>query len=285
MASIGIITDTNSGMSAEEARQSGIILMPMPFTVDGREYIENVNMSYGEFFEHLKSGAAVATSQPSPDSVMKCWKEALKTYDRVIYIPMSSALSSSCQSARLFAEDFDGRVLVVDNRRISISQKQSAYDALYWRDQGLDAEQIVGKLMETALDASIYLTVDDLNYLKRGGRITASVAAIGTVLHIKPVLQIQGGKLDTYKKVRGLKAAQTAMIEAVQHDLATRFADIPAHLRTAYAGDPETGRQWNDHIRELFPEYDVSGDALPISISCHVGPGVIAMGIYRKIPG
>ena len=241
MASIGIITDTNSGMSAEEARQSGIILMPMPFTVDGREYIENVNMNYGEFFEHLNAGEAVATSQPSPDSVMKCWKEALKTFDRVIYIPMSSALSSSYQSARLFAEDFDGRVLVVDNRRISISQKQSVYDALHWRDQGLDADQIVEKLMETAMDASIYLTVDDLKYLKRGGRITPSVATIGMVLNIKPVLQIQGGKLDTYKKVRGLHAAQNTMLDAIRKDLDTRFAGVPMILRTAYTGDEGIG--------------------------------------------
>ena len=283
MANIGIITDTNSGMSLAEAQASGIVLMPMPFTVNGKEYIENVNMSYGEFFEHLSAGAAVATSQPSPDNVMKCWRQALETYDQVIYIPMSSALSSSCQSARLFAEDFEGRVFVVDNRRISISQKQSAYDALTWRNQGLSAEAIVQKLMDTALDASIYLTVDDLQYLKHGGRITPSVAAIGTVLNIKPVLQIQGGKLDTYKKVRGLKAAQHAMIEAIRSDLATRFADMPVHLRTAYAGDPEMGRLWNEHIRELFPEYDVTGDALPISISCHVGPGTIAMGVYRKI--
>ncbi len=283
MANIGIITDTNSGMSAAEAAAHGILLMPMPVTVDGTEYIENVNLSYGEFFERLKSGATVATSMPSPDNVIKCWRDALEKCDEIIYIPMSSALSSSCQSARLFAEDFGGRVHVVDNRRISITQKQSALDAIPWRDQGLSAAQIVQKLMDTALDASIYLTVESLQYLKRGGRITPALAAIGTVLNLKPVITIQGGKLDTYKKVRGLKAAQHAMIDAIRQDLDTRFKGVPVHLRTAFAGDTEMGAAWNDHIQSLFPDYTVTGDPLPISIACHTGPGTIAMGVFRKV--
>jgi len=283
MQKTGIITDTNSGMTQAEARECGVILMPMPFTVNGKNYVENVNMSYMEFFDHLADGAQVATSQPSPEDVMACWKRALEEYDRVIYIPMSSALSSSCQSAKLFAEDFDGRVLVADNRRISISQKQSVYDALHWRDEGLSAEEILQKLLDTALDASIYLTVDDLKYLKRGGRITPSVAAIGTVLNIKPVLQIQGGKLDTYKKVRGLHAAQHTMLEAIRKDLDTRFARVPMILRTAYTGDEGIGKAWNAQVQERFPEYQVTSDPLPISIACHVGPGVIALGVMKKI--
>ena len=283
MHKIGIITDTNSGMTPEEAQARDILLLPMPFTVDGENFIENVNMSYGEFFEHLSHGANVATSMPSPEDVLRCWDDALTRYEQLIYIPMSSALSSSCQSASLFAQDYPNRVFVVDNRRISISQKQSAYDAATWRDQGLTALEICMNLMNTALDASIYLTVDNLKYLKRGGRITPSVAAIGTVLNIKPVLQIQGGKLDTYKKVRGLHAAQNTMIEAIKFDLSTRFAHTPVILRTAYAGDPEMGREWNWHIRQLFPEFDVTGDPLPISIACHVGPGTIAMGLIRKV--
>jgi len=283
MQSIGIITDTNSGMTQAEARELGVILMPMPFTVNGKNYVENVNMEYLEFFDHLAGGAQVATSQPSPEDIMACWNKALETWEKVIYIPMSSALSSSCQSAKLFAEDFDGRVLVADNHRISISQKQSVYDALHWRDMGLSAEQILDKLLETALEASIYLTVDNLKYLKRGGRITPSVAAIGTVLNIKPVLQIQGGKLDTYKKVRGLHAAQNAMLDAIRKDLETRFADTPMILRTAYTGDPSVGKVWNAQVQERFPEYRVTGDPLPISIACHVGPGVIALGLMKKI--
>ena len=283
MQRIGIITDTNSGMTEQEARQCGVVLMPMPFTVNGRNYVENVNMSYMEFFECLAGGASVATSQPSPQDVASCWEKALEEYDRLIYIPMSSALSSSCQSARLFAEDYDGRVLVVDNHRISISQKQSVYDALKWRDAGLSAEEIQQKLLDTALDASIYLTVDNLKYLKRGGRITPSVAAIGTVLNIKPVLTIQGGKLDTYKKVRGLHAAQNTMLEAIRNDLNTRFADTPMLLRTAYTGDADVGRVWNTQVQQRFPEYEVTGDPLPISIACHVGPGVLALGLMRKL--
>ena len=283
MQKTGIITDTNSGMTQAEARECGVTLMPMPFTVNGKNYVENVNMSYMEFFEHLASGAQVATSQPSPEDVMACWKQALEECDKLIYIPMSSALSSSCQSAKLFAEDFDGRVLVADNRRISISQKQSVYDALHWRDMGLSAEEILQKLMDTALDASIYLTVDDLSYLKRGGRITPSVATIGTVLNIKPVLQIQGGKLDTYKKVRGLHAAQNTMLDAIRKDLETRFADMPMLLRTAYTGDASMGKAWNAQVQERFPDFDVTGDPLPISIACHVGPRVIALGLIKKI--
>ena len=283
MQKIGIITDTNSGMTQQEAQQCGVALMPMPFTVNGRNYIENVNMSYSEFFEHLADGAAVATSQPSPEDVMNCWNRALEECERLIYIPMSSALSSSCQSAKLFAEDYDGRVLVADNRRISISQKQSVYDALKWRDEGLDADQILQRLLDTAMEASIYLTVDDLKYLKRGGRITPSVAAIGAVLNIKPVLQIQGGKLDTYKKVRGLRAAQHTMLEAIRKDLDTRFAGTEMILRTAYTGDADVGRLWNAEVQMKFPEFKVTGDPLPISIACHVGPGVIALGLMKKI--
>ena len=283
MQHIGIITDTNSGMTAEEARACDVILMPMPFTVNGREYVENLNMGYGEFFERLAGGAAVATSQPSPGELTGLWSRALERYDALIYIPMSSALSGSCQSAALFAEDFGGRVIVVDNRRISITQKQSVYDAVRWRAEGLPADRIAGNLMDTALDASIYLIVDDLKYLKRGGRITPSVAAIATVLNLKPVLQIQGGQLDTYRKVRGLHAAQHTMVEAVRRDLQTRFADMPVILRTAYTGDADVGRVWNAQVQQQFPEFQVTGDPLPISIACHVGPGVLAMGLMRAV--
>ena len=281
MGNIGIITDTNSGMTPAEARECGVILMPMPFTVNGRNYVENVNMSYSDFFELLADGAHVATSQPSPEDVTSCWDEALKRFEKILYIPMSSALSSSCQSAKLFAEDYGGRVLVADNHRISISQKQSVYDALRWRDAGLSAEEILEKLTQTALDASIYLTVDDLNYLKRGGRITPSVATIATVLNIKPVLQIQGGKLDSYKKVRGLHAAQNAMLDAIRKDLDTRFAGERMILRTAYTGDSSLGKVWNAQVQEHFPQFEVTGDPLPISIACHVGPGVFALGLMK----
>ena len=283
MSKIGIITDTNSGMTAREAADCGVALMPMPFTVNGRNYVENVNMSYDEFFERLAGGAAVATSQPSPEDVTRCWDEALQTYDQLIYIPMSSALSSSCQSARLFAEDYPDKVFVVDNHRISISQKQSVYDALKWRDAGMNAQEIIKNLMDTSMEASIYLTVDDLKYLKKGGRITPSVAAIATVLNIKPVLQIQGGKLDTYKKVRGLHAAQKTMVDAIQKDLEERFAGQEMILRTAYTGDADVGRVWNTQVQARFPQFDVTSDPLPISIACHVGPGVLALGLIKKI--
>ena len=285
MRKIGIVTDTNSGMTIAEAKACGVALMPMPFTVNGRSYVENVNMDSEEFFERLAGGAAVATSQPAPQNVTGCWDEALEAFDQLIYIPMSSALSGSCQSAMMLAQDYPDRVFVSDNRRISISQKQSVYDALKWRDAGLSAEEILRRLDETALDTSIYLTVDDLKYLKKGGRITPSVAAIGTVLNIKPVLQIQGSQLDTYRKVRGLHAAQHTMLEAVRRDLEGRFAGMPMLLRTAWTGDAGIGRIWNAQVQAQFPQFEVTGDPLPISIACHVGPGVIALGLMRRIEG
>ena len=283
MSKIGIITDTNSGMTAEEAQKNEIILLPMPFSVEGKEYFEDVDMTQAEFFRHMSNGANVATSQPSPANVTGCWDEALKTYDQVIYIPMSSALSGSCQSAKLYAEDYGGRVIVIDNHRISVTQKRSALDAAHWRGLGYSAERIAELLMETSMDASIYLCVDNLKYLKKGGRITPSVAAIGTVLNIKPVLQIQGGRLDTYKKVRGLQAAKHCMIDAIRDDMKNRFNNMPMYLRIAYAGDPQMGAEWTEYVREKFPEWEVSGDPLPISISCHVGPGTVAIALIRKI--
>ena len=289
MQKIGIITDTNSGMTAKEAAECGVTLMPMPFTVNGREYVENASMDSYEFFECLAGGADVATSQPSPESMMDCWREALKTCERVIYIPMSSALSGSCQSAMLFAEDFDGRVIVVDNRRISISQKQSVYDALRWRDDGLDAEAIAAKLMDTALDASIYLTVDDLKYLKKGGRITPAAALVGTVLHMKPVLQIQGEKLDAFAKCRGTKLARKTMIDAIRKDISGRFAGYEAEgslqisFSWSWLDDQSVVENWKQEILEAFPGHDLFGDPLALSIGCHIGPGALAVTVQHVL--
>lgn len=283
MSKIGIITDTNSGLSVELAKENEILLIPMPVSVNGEEYFENVNLSQAAFFEYMANDAVVSTSQPSPAAVMGCWDEALKTYDELIYIPMSSALSSSCQSAKMFAEDYNGKVFVIDNRRISVSQKQSALDAAKWRAQGVSAREISERLMDTALDASIYLAVDDLKYLKKGGRITPSVAAIGTVLNIKPVLKIQGGKLDTYKKVRGMQSAKLALVDAIRNDLENRFKDKPIKLWAAYAGSAELGEAWFEYARKKFPDYEVHCDVLPISIGCHAGPGAVGLGITQEV--
>lgn len=279
MDKIGIITDTNSGLTAELAKQHDIMLMPMPIMVNGDEYFENVDISQAEFFKYLEGGAAVSTSQPAPGNVMLMWDEALKTYDKIIYVPMSSALSGACESAKLFAQDYAGRVLVVDNRRISVSLKQSVLEADKWRREGLAAEKIVQRMTDSALDASIYITVSDLNYLKRGGRITPSVAAIGTVLNIKPVILIQGGKLDTFKKVRGPIAARNTMIEAIRSDIETKFKDKPFTMYVAYAGDEQMGLEWKAFVETKFPEYEIHMDPLPLSIACHTGPGTVGIGL------
>ena len=278
MQTIGIITDTNSGMTAEEARAAGVILMPMPFTVNGKNYIENVNMSYAEFFECLADGATVATSQPSPQDVTACWDRALREYDKVIYIPMSSALSSSCQSAKLFAEDFDGRVLVADNHRISISQKQSVYDALHWRDMGLSAEEILQNLMDTALDASIYLTVDDLKYLKAGGRVSNAAALVGSMLGIKPVLYVpDAGTLDVMKKARGRRSALKVITDGILHDL----SDVDATGQKIHILHADCLGDAN-HVREVVckahPELaEVTVTNLGVVIGAHCGPGLLAV--------
>ena len=278
MDKIGIITDTNSGLTAELARQYNIELLPMPIMVNGEEHFENVDITQAEFFKYLEGGASVSTSQPAPGNVMLMWDEALKNYDQVIYVPMSSALSGACENAKLFAQDYEGRVFVVDNRRISVSLKQSVIEADYWRRQGLSAPEIVQRMMDSALDASIYLTVGDLNYLKKGGRITPSVAAIGTVLNIKPVILIQGGKLDTFKKVRGPIAARNTMIEAMRHDLETTFAGVDYTMYVAYAGDEQMGLEWKAFVESKFPGHEIHMDPLPLSIACHTGPGTIGVG-------
>lgn len=283
MKKIGIITDTNSGMSVELAAEKDILLIPMPVIVNGHEYFENVNLSQEDFFAHMVSGTDVSTSQPAPAAVMSCWNEALQTYDELIYIPMSSALSGSCESAKIFAREYNGKVHVIDNRRISVSQKQSALDAAHWRELGYSAQQISKLLMDSALNASIYLAVDDLKYLKKGGRITPSVATIGTVLNIKPVLKIQGGKLDAYKKVRGMQSAKLALVEAIQNDLGNRFKGIPVKLWAAYSGNAEMGKTWFEYARNKFPDYQIHCDALPISIVCHAGPGAVGLGITQEV--
>jgi len=282
MDKIGIITDTNSGLTEAFARQYDIGLLPMPIMVNGEEYFENVDISQAEFFKYLEGGASVSTSQPAPGNVMLMWDEALKKYDQIIYVPMSSALSGACENAKLFAQDYNGRVFVVDNRRISVSLKQSVLEADLWRRQGLSAPEIVRRMTETALDASIYLTVNDLNYLKKGGRITPSVAAIGTVLNIKPVILIQGGKLDTFKKVRGPIAARNTMIEAIRNDIETSFKDTPFTMYVAYAGDEKLGLEWKAFVESKFPEYEVHMDPLPLSIACHTGPGTVGVGVVAN---
>lgn len=281
MSRIAVITDTNSSMTQEEADRLGIRLVPMPFTVDGRAYFEGVDCTYAQFFEMLAAGCEVSTSQPSPDAVTSLWDRVLEEYDAIVHIPMSSALSSSCATAKALAADYEGRVFVADNKRISISQRESVLDALTLMGKGMEAAGICAKLEEDAYNSSIYLAVNTLALLKKSGRVTAAGAAIASVLGIKPVLQIQGEKLDAFAKVRGMANAEKTMLEAAKKDLEGRFAGKPVKLLTAYSGEGSVGLDWVKKVQEYFGDDTIESYRLPISICCHVGAGVKGIGIVE----
>ena len=280
-----IITDTNTGLTHEEAGQLGIKLISMPFTIAGKNHLEGITCSYGEFFERLNSGAEVSTSQPSPDAVISAWEEALEEYESVIYIPMSSALSGSCSTATALAQDYDGRVQVVDNKRVSVPQIFSVEDAILLADYGLDAKQIKEILDKEACTQSTYVTVNTLELLKKSGRVTKTAAAIGTVLGLKPVLQIQGEKLDSFKKARGMDKAKSIMIDAVKDDIATRFKGDRISLAVAYSGDKDNGLAWQQEVAYAFPGYEVVCYQLPISLCCHLGDGVLGIAVAKTMLG
>lgn len=246
-------------------------------------YYEGITLSQEEFFKKLEDDENISTSQPSPGTVIELWDNLLKDYDYILHIPMSSGLSSSMETARMLSSDYEGKVLVVDNKRISVTFRQSILDALYLIEKGLSAKEIQEILEKEALESIIYVTVDTLKYLEKGGRITPAVAALGSIFNIKPVLLIDGGKLDTYKKVRGLKSAQKAMIEAIKNDIENRFKGTDYLIQTAYSGDLEQGNKWNETVKQAFPEHDVYNDVLPMSICCHVGPGALGITCVKKI--
>lgn len=283
MQKIAVITDTNSSITQQEAKELGIFLLPMPFIVNGEEYFEGVSCTYEHFFEMLAAGSDVSTSQPSPLSQTALWDEVLQTYDSIIHIPMSSALSGSCGTAKALAANYNGRVFVVDNKRISISQRQSVLDALTLIKQGYTAAEICARLEETAYNASIYLAVNTLELLKKSGRVTAAGAALATILGLKPVLQIQGEKLDAFAKARGMEKAQEIMLNAAKKDLAERFAGKPVHIQAAYSGDEAAALKWQKTVQEFFGTEHIEMYRLPVSICCHVGAGVLAVACLQYI--
>lgn len=282
MKRIAVLTDTNSGLSPAQAEQYGVFLMPMPIILDGETYFENVSITPEEFYPRLAAGSMVSTSQPSPGDVADLWEHLLGEYEKVIYIPMSSGLSSSWQTSTMLAEAYDGRVLTVNNRRISVTLRQSVLEAKRMADEGAAAEVIAYRLEREGLDAGIYIAVNTLELLKRSGRVTAAGAAIGTVLQIKPVLQIQGDKLDAYKKVRGKKAAMQAIIEGLESDRAARFAGNSVSIRAAYTGSEETGEEWRMVLQRAFPDLTIEKDPLPLSIACHTGADALGVGIMPE---
>ena len=287
MSKIAVVTDSNSGITQERAKDLGIYVLPMPFFIDGELYLEDITLTQEQFYEKLRADSDISTSQPSPGNVMELWESVLKEYDEIVCIPMSSGLSSTCETAMSIAREYKGKVYVVDNQRISVTQEQSVYDAMYLRDKGMCAEEIKNILEKEKLQASIYITVDTLKYLKKGGRITPAAAAIGTVLNLKPVLQIQGEKLDAFAKARTVKQAKSIMIEAMKNDFANRFNDPNGehmYLEMAYTHDLEAAENFKKEVQEAFPGMEIRMDPLSLSISCHIGPGALAVACSRKIP-
>ena len=280
---IAVLTDTNCGITPDQAARYGIYLVAMPVIIDDETYFENESISQEEFFQRMRKGARVSTSQPAPGILMDCWEGLLQRYDEIIYLPMSSGLSGSCQTATMLAKEYDGSVYVVDNHRISVTLRQSVLEAKHLVCQGKTAQQIVAYLEEDGLESSIYIAVNTLEYLKKSGRVTAAGAAIGTILNIKPVLQIQGSKLDAYRKSRGMRQAMQVMIDGLKQDQAERFSGQKLTIRAAYSGDAEAGAAWQAELQNAFPEMTIGLDPLPISISCHTGDGALGVGMMKDI--
>ena len=288
MGNVAIVTDSNSGISQAEGKELGIYVIPMPFLVDGKLYFEDVDMNKEQFYHFLENDADLSTSQPSPGDVMDLWDKLLKEYDEIVHIPMSSGLSASCSTAMGLARDYDGKVQVVDNQRISVTMQQSVMDAKHLAAAGKSAAQIKEILEKEALESSIYLMVDTLKYLKKGGRITPAAALLGSALNLKPILQIQGDKLDAYKKVRGVKAAKKNMLEAMKKDVEGRFYDYVTKgqlkLHVAYTTDEETAKQWKEEVQNMFPDIAITRmDPLSFSVTCHTGPGVLAIAASHAL--
>ena len=285
---IAVVTDSNSGITQIQAKEMGITVLPMPFMIDGETYYEDITLTQEQFYRKLKDNSDISTSQPTPDSIMKMWDELLKEYDQIVHIPMSSGLSGSCSTAMMLAgeDEYEGKVFVVDNRRISVTQYQSVKDAQMLAAMGLDGAQIRKRLEETAADSVIFITVDTLKYLKKGGRITPAAAALGTLLRIKPVLIILGEKLDSFAKARTMKQAKTMMLNAIQKELDERLHDSgckDCHLAIAHTDNEEAALEFQKEVKERFPDADVYMAPLSLSIACHIGPGSLAVTATRKM--
>lgn len=287
MGKIAIVTDSNSGITQDQAKKMGVHVIPMPFYINETMYLEGVTLTQEEFYERLKNDEPISTSQPSPAEVCGLWDMLLKENDEIVHIPMSSGLSNSCETAMGLARDYDGKVQVVDNQRISVTQYQSVADALALRDAGKSAAEIKEVLEAEKLESSIYITLETLKYLKKGGRITPAAAAIGTVLNLKPVLQIQGEKLDAYAKVRGKKQAKRVMLKAAQEDMQERFAEYKKEglmcIEGAYTGNPEEAEEFKKEIEAAFPGHEVRMAPLSLSVACHIGHGALAVACTKKV--
>ncbi len=287
MSRIAIVTDSNSGITQKEGKELGISVIPMPFYINDELYFEDITLTQEEFYQKLDEDADIKTSQPAPGDVLDLWEKLLEDHDEIVHIAMSSGLSSSCATAAMLADDYDGKVQVVDNQRISVTQRQSVADAMKLAEEGKSAKEIKDILEADKLDSGIFIMVDTLKYLKKGGRVTSAGAAIGTVLGIKPVLQIHGEKLDAFAKTRGVKQAKKKMIAAVRKELEERFPDGDfakhAYLQSAYTKDKEAALKWKEELMAEFPEMEFHQDPLSLSVACHIGAGALAVAWTHKI--
>ena len=287
MSRIAIVTDSNSGITQKEGKELGISVIPMPFYINDELYFEDITLTQEEFYQKLDEDADIKTSQPAPGDVLDLWEKLLEDHDEIVHIAMSSGLSSSCATASMLDDDYDGKVQVVDNQRISVTQRQSVADAMKLAEEGKSAKEIKDILEADKLDSGIFIMVDTLKYLKKGGRVTSAGAAIGTVLGIKPVLQIHGEKLDAFAKTRGVKQAKKKMIAAVRKELEERFPDGDfakhAYLQSAYTKDKEAALKWKEELMAEFPEMEFHQDPLSLSVACHIGAGALAVAWTHKI--
>lgn len=285
MKKVGIVTDSHSSLSPAEAQRLGVHVLPMPFTIDGVDYLEGVNLSREEFFAHQRAGKSISTSQPAPADVLALWDRLLEEYETLLYMPISSGLSGACQTAMGLAEDapYAGRVYVVDNGRVATPLHQSILDAIELVGQGLDAAACKAALEAARDELTIYIAVQTLEFLYKGGRINGATAAVGTLLNIKPILQLTTGKLDSWKKTRGMLKARETMLEAIRSDLTIRFQEAQhrgdVRLLAAGSADAETTARWIAQIEAAFPGMPVLYDDLSLGVSCHTGEGALGVGL------
>lgn len=285
MSKIAVITDSNSGITQEQAKEYGVRVISMPFLIEGETYYEDKTLTQEQFYQRLQEDVDISTSQPSPEDVMQMWDAALQEAEEVVYIPMSSGLSGSCQTAIMLSDDYDGKVQVVNNQRISVTQKQSVLDALELAEQGLDAKAIKEKLEQEKFESSIYIMLDTLKYLKKGGRITPAAAALGTALRLKPVLQIQGEKLDAFSIAKTSKKGIAKMLDAMEDDFENRFGGVQnVHVAVAHTNNEAAALEFCEKIKERFGvDTEIVVDPLSLSIACHIGPGSLAIACSKKI--
>lgn len=286
MSKVIVVTDSNSGITPDKAKKLGVEVIPMPFYIDEQMYYENIDLTQEQFYEKLTAGGDIKTSMPLVGDVTDKWDEFLKENDEIVYIPMSSGLSSSCETAYMLSQDYDGKVQVVNNQRISVTMRQSVIDAKNLAEAGKNAAEIKQILEDAKFESSIYIMVDTLNYLKKGGRITPAAAALGTLLKLKPVLQIQGEKLDAFAKARTVKQAKSIMIDAMKSDFEKRFNNPDGsqiNLEMAYTHDIAAAEAFKEEVQAAFPNNEIVMNPLSLSVSCHIGPGALAIACSKKI--